>query len=62
MSDHNTLPLPHDENQLISVRREKMQGLGLEPRSSAPEEFGQMIETDVARYGQVIRRLGLKAD
>ena len=50
--------------QVLSLQdmRERMLSLGLEPLGGTPVEFGRMIETDVVRYGEVIRRLGLKAD
>jgi tripartite-type tricarboxylate transporter receptor subunit TctC len=36
--------------------------LGVEQLAGSPEEFGSLIESEVARWGQVIKRLGLKAD
>jgi tripartite-type tricarboxylate transporter receptor subunit TctC len=42
--------------------REKMLSLGLEPVGGTTEEFGRLIETDTKRWGEIIRRLGLKAD
>ncbi len=36
--------------------------LGVEALPGSPEEFGRLIEVEVARWGEVIKRLGLKAD
>jgi tripartite-type tricarboxylate transporter receptor subunit TctC len=36
--------------------------LGVEPLEDSPEQFGSLIESEVARWGGVIKRLGLTAD
>jgi tripartite-type tricarboxylate transporter receptor subunit TctC len=36
--------------------------LGVERLAGSADEFGRMIESEVARWGEVIKRLGLKAD
>ena len=42
--------------------KERFKELGVEPLPGSPEEFGRLIESEVARWGEVIKRLGLKAD
>ena len=34
----------------------------IEPLGGSPADFGKLIETETARYGDVIRRLGIKAE
>jgi tripartite-type tricarboxylate transporter receptor subunit TctC len=36
--------------------------LGVEPLEGSPEQFGSLVENEVARWGEMIRRLGLTAD
>lgn len=42
--------------------KERLQALGVEPAHGSPAEFGQLIASETQRYGDAIRRLGLKAD
>ncbi|WP_374221346.1 Bug family tripartite tricarboxylate transporter substrate binding protein [Variovorax sp. E3] len=42
--------------------KERLQALGVEPAHGSPAEFGQLIRSETQRYGEAIRRLGLKAD
>ncbi|MBN8754671.1 MULTISPECIES: tripartite tricarboxylate transporter substrate binding protein [Variovorax] len=42
--------------------KERLQALGVEPAHGSPAEFGQLILSETKRYGDAIRRLGLKAD
>jgi tripartite-type tricarboxylate transporter receptor subunit TctC len=42
--------------------QDKMVERGLEPMSSTPEEFAATIRDDIARYGKVIKDVGLKVD
>ena len=42
--------------------RERLQGLGAEPVGSTPAALTAAIKADYDRYGEVIRRLGIKAD
>jgi tripartite-type tricarboxylate transporter receptor subunit TctC len=42
--------------------KERLQALGVEPAHGSPAEFGQLIASETKRYGDAIRRLGLKAD
>ena len=42
--------------------QEKMVVSGLEPVSSTPEQFASVIRADIARYGRVIKDVGLKID
>lgn len=43
-----------------TVVREKFLGLGAEPGSSSPEEFGKLIADELAKWRDVSRRAGLK--
>lgn len=42
--------------------REKFAQQGVDPASSTPEEFAQLIRDEVARWGKVIRGAGIKLD
>lgn len=42
--------------------REKLAALGLEAGGGSPEDFQKLIESDTRRYGDAIRRLGIRAD
>ena len=42
--------------------REKLAGLGLETDGGTPEDFQKLIENDTQRYGEAIRRMGIKVD
>ncbi len=41
---------------------EKLVAIGVEPRSSTPEEFAEVIRNDYARWGRVIREAGIRGD
>ncbi len=42
--------------------RERLSGLGLEATGGTPEEFQKLIESDTQRYGEAIRRMGIKVE
>jgi len=42
--------------------REKFAQQGVDPASSTPEEFAQLIRDEVARWGKVIRNAGIKLE
>jgi tripartite-type tricarboxylate transporter receptor subunit TctC len=42
--------------------RERLMSMGFEPFIGTPDEFGTLVASEVARWGEVIRRLGLKPD
>jgi tripartite-type tricarboxylate transporter receptor subunit TctC len=42
--------------------KERLAGLGVEPGAGSAADFRTLIETDATRYGDAIRRLGIKAD
>jgi tripartite-type tricarboxylate transporter receptor subunit TctC len=43
--------------------RDRLAGAGLEPRPSAtPQDFGAFVETDVARWGKVIKQAGIRME
>jgi len=41
---------------------EKLTALGLEPVADTPEEFGAYIKSEIARWGDIIRRSSLKVE
>lgn len=47
--------------QLADVR-ERLTGQGIDIRASMPEEFAQLLSTDMARWAKVVQRAGIKAD
>lgn len=42
--------------------RERLLSLGAEPVGSSPDQFAKHIESEAARWGKIVRALGLKAD
>jgi len=42
--------------------QERLAGLATEPVTSTPEEFGELIRSEMAKWGRVVRDAGLKAD
>lgn len=42
--------------------KERLLSLGAEPVGSSPEEFARFIKSEAARWGKIVRALGLKAD
>jgi tripartite-type tricarboxylate transporter receptor subunit TctC len=42
--------------------RERLAGMGIEPLSSTPEQFGEFLRLEVAKWGRVVRESGAKAD
>ncbi|MBO9641968.1 MAG: tripartite tricarboxylate transporter substrate binding protein [Pseudacidovorax sp.] len=42
--------------------QQRLQALGVEPGGGTSAAFGQLIATETVRYGDAIRRLGLKAE
>jgi tripartite-type tricarboxylate transporter receptor subunit TctC len=42
--------------------KESITTLGAEPVGSSPEQFGAFIREEVQKWGDVVRRLGIKAD
>lgn len=47
--------------QLPEVKQ-RLAGLGVEPGAGDPAAFGALLQGDAKRYGEAIRRLGIKAD
>jgi len=41
---------------------EKLTALGVEPVADTPEEFGAYIRSEIARWGDIIRRSNLKVE
>ena len=41
---------------------EAMKTVGVEVALSTPEEFGRLIETEMQRWGKVVRTLNLKVE
>jgi tripartite-type tricarboxylate transporter receptor subunit TctC len=42
--------------------QEKLAATGTEPRTSTPEEFGEYIKQETAKWGDVVREAGLKPE
>jgi tripartite-type tricarboxylate transporter receptor subunit TctC len=42
--------------------KERLDAMGTEPRTSTPEEFAAYIRQEIAKWGDVIRKAGLKAE
>ncbi len=42
--------------------QERLAAMAAEPRTSTPEEFAAYIRQEAARWGEVVRRAGLRAD
>lgn len=42
--------------------KERLASLGVEPGGGSAADFGQLLQAETKRYGDAIRRLGLKAD
>ena len=46
----------------IPEMRERLVGLGAEPGGISPEAFDQLIRDDIAKWGKVVKALGITAD
>jgi tripartite-type tricarboxylate transporter receptor subunit TctC len=42
--------------------KERLAATGTDPLTSTPEEFGAYIKREIAKWGDVIRKAGVKAD
>ena len=42
--------------------QERLAATGTEPRASTPEEFGDYIREEMAKWAKVVREAGLRAD
>ena len=42
--------------------RDKLKQSGVTPSPSSPAEFGRYLRDEIARYGQLIREKGIKAE
>ncbi len=42
--------------------RTRLAGIGVEPRSSTPEEVGALIKSEVARWGKIVKASGIRLD
>jgi tripartite-type tricarboxylate transporter receptor subunit TctC len=42
--------------------REKFKTYGMSPAPGAPEQFGEFLRSESARYAKVVREAGIKAD
>ena len=42
--------------------KEKLAATGTDPLTSTPEEFAAYIQREIAKWGEVIRKAGVKAD
>jgi tripartite-type tricarboxylate transporter receptor subunit TctC len=42
--------------------KDRLDAMGTDPLTSTPEEFAGYIRREIAKWGEVVRRSGLKAD
>jgi tripartite-type tricarboxylate transporter receptor subunit TctC len=42
--------------------KERLAATGTEPLTSTPEEFSAYIKREIAKWGEVVRKAGVKAD
>jgi tripartite-type tricarboxylate transporter receptor subunit TctC len=42
--------------------KEKLAATGTDPLTSTPDEFATYIKREIAKWGEVIRKAGVKAD
>jgi tripartite-type tricarboxylate transporter receptor subunit TctC len=42
--------------------KERLAGMATDPLTSTPEEFAAYLKQEIAKWGDVVRRAGLKAD
>ena len=42
--------------------RERLAGMGIEPLSSTPEQFGEFLRSEVAKWAKVVKESGARAD
>ena len=56
--------LNKDVNDALAMPdvKERLASLGVEPGGGSAADFGKLLETETKRYGDAIRRLGIKAD
>jgi tripartite-type tricarboxylate transporter receptor subunit TctC len=56
--------LNQDITQILNTpeMRETLSSQGLEPVTSTPEQFGALIQADLARWAKVIRTAGITAE
>lgn len=56
--------LTKDVNDALSLPdvKERLASLGVEPGGGSAADFGRLLESETKRYGDAIRRMGIKAD
>ena len=42
--------------------RERLETLGFAPVANTPQEFGERLRTEIARWGKVVREANIRAD
>jgi tripartite-type tricarboxylate transporter receptor subunit TctC len=42
--------------------KERLAAMATDPATSTPEEFADYIKREIAKWGEVVRQAGLKAD
>jgi tripartite-type tricarboxylate transporter receptor subunit TctC len=45
-----------------SEMKERLDALATDPVTGTPEEFAELIRREIAKWGEVVREAGLKAD
>ena len=46
----------------IPELEDKLAATGTEPRTSTPEAFAAYLKSEIAKWGEVIRKAGVRAD
>jgi tripartite-type tricarboxylate transporter receptor subunit TctC len=51
-------------NKIIAMPevREKLAGIGAEPIGGTPQQFGALVQTEIAKYAEVIKATGARVD
>jgi tripartite-type tricarboxylate transporter receptor subunit TctC len=42
--------------------RERMQGVGMEPAPTTPDQFDQFVRTEITKWADVVKTSGMKVD
>jgi tripartite-type tricarboxylate transporter receptor subunit TctC len=42
--------------------RDRLAAVGVDPKSSSPEEGGALLKSEVARWGKIVKESGIRVD
>jgi tripartite-type tricarboxylate transporter receptor subunit TctC len=76
MSGWNAMALPRGTSKAVVERlnaeivailkspevRERLAGQGYEPEAGTPQQLGEMIKSELLRYGKLVKAVGMKAE